>query len=175
MTKHAIVAICIFLICFVIFTLLLIYDQILNGIYLSLFSVLAFSCIVIALLPRLKEIDFKNLRTTLVEIKKTKKEIFAKEESLKEIALRVSELIKANATFASYLSDEEDDKLQNEFINSKINNLLHVIGFSENTFSQINTIEKALKKAEQSGTVEEREKNYKEYKNILRREIQKKR
>ena len=59
----------------VLFTLLLQAMLIGQWAYASLISVLALICVAIVLLPRLKELDLKNLRLTLAEIKQVKAEV----------------------------------------------------------------------------------------------------
>ena len=74
------------------FTTLLILNEINQPTYCFLIALVALITIVIFGFHRLQELDLKNLRVTLREIKATQKEIFAKEEDLKKTALLMSQI-----------------------------------------------------------------------------------
>ena len=170
MKTQGIISILVGIISFITFTLLLISKYITGVIYLSLLSLLCFFCLVIPVIGRLKELDLKNLKLTLEKIEQTKKEIYAKEQELKEISLILSELIAAHSTLTSIRGDEESEKLRKELINEKIKMLAKKLKFTNAQVDSIFKYERALKKISEA-PCEELKKTWTEFKNFLRDEI----
>lgn len=75
MNKHSLSSIIIGIFGTILFTALLIRELLTPVVYVSLMVPLAFVCISIVCMPRLLELDLKNLRITLAELKKVKAEI----------------------------------------------------------------------------------------------------
>lgn len=71
--------------CVVLFTTLLLVNRISEITYASLLVSFTLICIVILVLPRLKELDLKNLRLTLEEIKQVKTEVEGVKEDIAEM------------------------------------------------------------------------------------------
>ncbi len=76
-----------------LFTTLLISKQITGTAFCFLMTLTAIVTLAVHGFDRLKEIDLKQLKMTLVEIRETKEEIFAKEKDLKKLAEFISNLI----------------------------------------------------------------------------------
>jgi hypothetical protein len=83
----------IFAIAFGTFTTLLFLGRIGEASYCFLFAASALFGLVLHGFARLKELDLKNLRVVLRELKQTKEELFVREEKLKAIALPLAEMI----------------------------------------------------------------------------------
>jgi hypothetical protein len=83
MKINAIIAAILGIICVGLFTTLLLMNCISEIIYASLLVSFALVCITLLVLPRLKELDLKNLRLILVEIRQVKAEV---EEVKEEVA-----------------------------------------------------------------------------------------
>jgi len=78
-----------------LFTILLVYEKISQVTYSALLIPLALVCIVILCLPRLQELDLKNLRMTLQEIKQEKAEIETLKSEIVEMYGGIDNLRKA--------------------------------------------------------------------------------
>jgi hypothetical protein len=73
------------IVCVSLFTTLLVLGRISEITYLVLLVSFALVCIVLLVLPRLKELDLKNLRLTLAEIKQVKADVQEVREDIAEM------------------------------------------------------------------------------------------
>ena len=110
-----------------LFTILLGYHLIGQAAFVILMSTLAFVCIVIPVLRRLKQLDIKNLKMTLDKIEKARDDVFAKEKDLAKISLLVSQLFAFNSAFEGRIYQPETHRLQQEWYNRKMAELLVAI------------------------------------------------
>lgn len=173
-TNNYKLAVCTFIGCMVLFTYLLKTSEISDKIFAGLFLSLGFLCIIIIVIPRLKEFDFKNMKATLREIKETKKEIYAKEKTVKKIAYHISEINKINAEFADHLTSTETSELQKEYLDKKIQYLLQISGSTEKNFTEIESIQNAWDKISKEPAGAQRDQFERDYNNLLRDVIDKK-
>ena len=157
---------------FATFTFLLIDSKIGALGYSSLLGLLAIVCIVIPVLSRLKELDIKNLKLTLEKIEEAKKEIYAKEESLKAASHVLAELIAANSTLTGIWGDEESNSYSKDLIRAKIKKLAEQMEFSPEEMEQILKYEKALEEVHRA-TKDEHNKKWDEFKQLLKSEAEK--
>ncbi len=72
-------------VCVCLFTALLLMGQISDLTYASLLIAFALVCVAVLVLPRLKELDLKNLRVTLEEIRHVKAEVEEVKEDIAEM------------------------------------------------------------------------------------------
>ncbi|MGA2796637.1 MAG: hypothetical protein ABSE63_03550 [Thermoguttaceae bacterium] len=78
-----------------LFTILLVYEKISQVTYLSLIIPLALVCVVLLCLPRLQELDLKNLRIILHEIRQAKSELETVKADIVEMYGGIDNLRKA--------------------------------------------------------------------------------
>ncbi len=78
-----------------LFTILLVYEKISQVTYLALLIPLALVCVVILCLPRLQELDLKNLRIILHEIRQAKSELETVKANIVEMYGGIDNLRKA--------------------------------------------------------------------------------
>lgn len=167
MKSQGIIAIIVALIGFLTFTLLLLAEKIGTPGYLFLLSLLSLVCVVVPVLGRLKEFDVKNLKLTLEKIEQAKGEIYAKEESLKEISYILSELIAANSTLTGMWGDENSSKYSKALVKNKIKKLCLKLGIPKEKIDDLFKYERALKELQQYKG-EERKKKWQEFIELLR-------
>lgn len=130
----------------VLVTYLLVNKHIEAGSYTLLFSILSISAIAIFLSDRLKELDIKNLKLVLTDIRKVKKDIYAKEESLRLIGEEIAELTTVGLTLGWNPKRGQNINLRNSTLlmersrlhaRDRIANILKEIGSSEETRRKI--------------------------------------
>jgi len=92
---------------FFIFTALLLLEHIGEASYCLLVALSTLLGLVLHGFGRLQELDLKNLRLVLREIKATKKELFVREEKLKEIVLPLAQVIALTGASEGRLVDRE--------------------------------------------------------------------
>lgn len=78
-----------------LFTVLLIFKYINQGVYIGLMMALGVICIAVAVLPRLKELDIKNLRLTLNEIREAQEKLDETKKEVEEMYGGIERLRKA--------------------------------------------------------------------------------
>jgi len=169
MKKQGILSVTVGAICFVTFTCLLVLSIIGSAAYSALLGLLAIVCIVIPVLGRLRELDLKNLKLTLEKIEEAKKDIYAKEESLKEAAHVLAELIAANSTLTGIWGDDESNKFSKELIRAKLRKLAKKIEFSSTEMDSVLKYEKALAEVH-AASKEEHDEKWEQFKQLLKSE-----
>lgn len=154
------------------FTYLLMASKIGASDYSLLLGLLAVVCIVISVLSRLRELDLKNLKLTLERIEEAKKEIYAKEESLKKASHVLAELIAANSTLASIWGDDESNAYSKLIVLAKLKKLARELEFSSEEMGQILKYESALSEVVLASK-EEHDEKWRNFKNFLKSEAEK--
>jgi len=119
------------------FTTLLILNKINQPTYCFLIALATLLSIVIFGFHRLQELDLKNLRVTLREIKATQKEIFAKEEDLKKTALLMSQIMALSNSAQGRFGDKEGVKLRREWYENKLDKIIANFNFSDDEIQDI--------------------------------------
>lgn len=162
------------LIGFTTFTCLLIDSKIGTLAYSSLLGLLAIVCLVIPVLERLRELDLKNLKLTLEKIEEAKKEIYAKEDSLKESSFVLSELIAATSTLSGLIGDKESESYSKSLINAKLKKLAQQLKFNSTEMGQIFKYERALSELQtETASKEDRQARWNSFKQFLKSEAEK--
>lgn len=104
--------------------------------FTSLLSILSFLYFLLPIRDRLKELDIKNLRATLNEIKEVKKDVYAKAETVKKLAEEIAELTAFNVTRVGRLASP--DLTEKIFgVRNKIKSVLEMIGSDKNKTESI--------------------------------------
>lgn len=85
MKTQGIVSVILAVVCVCLFTVLLLLGRISEYTFAWLLGLFALVCIVLLVLPRLREIDLKNLRLTLDEIRQVKAEVQETKEDIAEM------------------------------------------------------------------------------------------
>ena len=137
MKTQGIISVALGAIGFFTFTCLLLNSNIGPFAYSSLLALLAIVCVVIPVLGRLQQLDLKNLKLTLAKIESAKKEIYAKEESLKEASFILSELIAVSATLGQIHGAAIIEEYGNKVINLKLKKLAESLKLSSNFNNEI--------------------------------------
>lgn len=85
---------------------------------------------------RLKELDIKNMRITLNEMKEVKKDVYAKAETVKELGEEIAELSAFNVTAVGRFAppDLTEEILR---VRNKIKSVLEMIGSDKNKIESI--------------------------------------
>lgn len=120
-----------------LFTTLLIYNQIGQASYCFLMAMVVLVSLAISSLPRLKELDFKNLRMTLRALNETKEELFAKERDLKKTALLMSQIMAFSSSAQGRYSSREGHNIQTEWYANKLHKLVDTFNFNEKEKKEI--------------------------------------
>lgn len=166
---QTIISIIVGIVGFATFTYLLVAGTVGTFSYSSLLALLALVCIVIPVLGRLREFDLKNLKLTLDRIEEAKKEIYAKEESLKRASHVLAELIAANSAVTGVWSDEESNEYSKSLIRSKIRKLGEQMDFSRDEMDQIFRYESALAEVHHA-SMDEVDEKWEKFKLLLKEE-----
>ena len=78
--------------------------------------------------PRLQEMDLRNLRLILSEIKETQKELFVREEKLKAIAIPLAQIIaSAGASEGRFGGGKEFVNLKCEWYRRRLDDLVNAL------------------------------------------------
>ncbi len=121
----------------IFFTALLTLDQIGELSFVSLLSLTALISIVVQLFPRLKELDLKNLKLVLQEIKDTKEEIYAREEDLKKISYQTLLILTFNSVTQGRMGSKESWKLQRQWFQKNLAALTDSLHYTEDERSEL--------------------------------------
>lgn len=93
-----VIIICSVFVCVVLFTFLLREGKIGSTSYTTLIITIILSGLALYGFDRLKELDLKNLKLILTEIKEVKKDVYAKAETVKKLGEEMAELTAFNVT-----------------------------------------------------------------------------
>ena len=154
------------------FTCLLVRDHIDSLAYVALLGLLAIVCMVLPLQNRLRELDVKNLKLTLEKIEDAKEEIYAKEESLRESAYLLADVMAVNSVVAPMLGDKESFEYGAELVKNRIEKLGKNLNIPQNRIDDLFKIERALADLQQYKG-EEREAKWLDFKELLKSEARK--
>ena len=111
-----------------IFTVLLVCGYISEIFYAFLASGSALLGLVLHGFGRLQEIDFKNLRLVLRELKETKEELFVKQKQLQSLAVPLAQIIALSSAAEGRMSSKEDFALRTKWYKKKIEELIEALG-----------------------------------------------
>ncbi len=117
-------------IAFSIFTYLLYIGKIGEVSYAFLMPATAIFGLVLHGFDRLKELDLKNLRVVLNEIKETQKEIFVREEKLKEISLPLAQMVAFTAASEGRIANKEMWSVKRDWYKKKLEELIESLELS---------------------------------------------
>ncbi len=149
------------------FTYLLIEEYIAGAIYAVLIDSLALVSLVIYGFPRLQELDLKNLRLLLREVKETKDEIVVKRKELEDVSLKTMELVGTIAAFAGIWGDDDTERYRRVLIRKQVADLISKLDLPpENTSKSLRYLEQI--EAMQTSTGEERERRWNELKKEMK-------
>ncbi len=113
----------------VLFTGLLITGRIGEVSYSFLVSVTALLGLVLHGFGRLQELDLRNLKLTLRELKQTRDEIFVREERLKAILIPLAQIIAFSGAVEGRWTEAEFLTLKREWYKKKLRLLIESLGF----------------------------------------------
>lgn len=111
---------------FVVFTALLLANKIGELSYFSLNALSILVGVVIYGFDRLQEVDFKNLKMVLSELKQAKEELFVREEKLKEITFLISQIMAFTGYSGGRFESKESLQLKRAWYRYQINKLKEV-------------------------------------------------
>ena len=117
-------------IAFAIFTGLLWLGRIGEAAYCFLVAAAALLGLVLHGFGRLQELDLKNLRLVLREIEQTKKELFVREEKLKQIAVPLARILALTGASEGRLGNREYWAVKREWYRRKIDELVAALELS---------------------------------------------
>jgi hypothetical protein len=120
-----------------LFTVLLIGKYIGAPSYCFLIALCVLVGLVLRGFDRLQELDIRNLRMTLREIKKTKEEIFAKQEDLKKTALLMAQIMDLNNTTQGRWGSSEGNELRRNWNDKKLKEVIDSFNFSNAEIQEI--------------------------------------
>jgi hypothetical protein len=118
-------------------TALLIFKHIGEASYSFLFALISLIAIVIQLFPRLKELDFKNLKLVLSEIKEAKEELYAREEDFKKISHLFLLILSYSTVTQGRWGSKDSAELQRKWFEQKIDCLSDALEYSNEEKSEI--------------------------------------
>ncbi len=131
-----VIAICCAFSGIVLITYLLIIDKIGSVSFVTLFLVIAIVSTALYLSDLLKELDIKNLRLILAEVKEVKKDIYAKAETVKKLGEELADLTAFNVTSVGRFSSND---LKEKMIEARdrITAILKEISCNENEINRV--------------------------------------
>ena len=120
----------------VLITYLLIIGKIGSASFVTLFLGIAIVATALYLSDRLKELDIKNLRLILAEVKEVKKDIYAKAETVKKLGEELADLTAFNVTSVGRFASKD---LKEKMIEARdrINAILKEVGSDENEINRV--------------------------------------
>jgi hypothetical protein len=105
--------------------------------YSFLFALITLISIVVQLFPRLKELDLKNLKLVLAEIKDTKAELYAREEDLKSISHIILLVLSYSTVTQGRWGSTKSIDLQKQWFQQKIEQLTDALQYSNDEKKEI--------------------------------------
>jgi len=118
-------------IAFIVFTVFLYFNKIGEASYAFLVAATALFGLVLHGFDRLKEIDFKNLRVVLRELKDTKKELFVREEKLKSMVIPLAQIVAFTGVSEGRMGSTETWSAKRKWYKRKLEELISSLSFSE--------------------------------------------
>jgi hypothetical protein len=115
---------------FAIFTTLLVFGRIGEASYCFLVAATTLLGLVLHGFGRLQELDLKNLRVVLREIEQTKKELFVREEKLRQIALPLAQIIALTGASEGRMGSRESWSIKRAWYKQKLQALIGALGLS---------------------------------------------
>jgi hypothetical protein len=137
MKKESKVSFLVAIVGMVLFTGLLIMGYISPAVYALLIPLLAATCFGIYGFNRLREIDFKNLKIILAEMKTVKEDIYATEKDLQKTVFLTVELIAILHAFTSLWGDDDSDKYRDIVLRKKADQLFKHLKVTSNLSKNI--------------------------------------
>ena len=122
---------------FAIFTCLLWLGRIGEVSYCFLVAASAMLGSVLHGFSRLQELDLKNLRLVLREIEQTKKELFVREEKLREIAIPLAQVIAFTGASEGRFGSSESSEAKREWYRQKLQSLTTALDLSSTEAAEI--------------------------------------
>lgn len=113
---------------FTVFTVLLILGYVGEAAYAFLAAVSALMGLVLHGFGRLQEIDLKNLKLVLRELKETKEELFVKQQQLSSLAVPLAQIIAFSSAVEGRLSSKESFSLRRKWYKKKVQELIEALG-----------------------------------------------
>lgn len=110
------------------FTALLVLGYIGEAAYAFLAACMALLGLVLHGFGRLQEIDLKNLKLVLRELKETKEELFVKQQQLKSLAMPLAKIIAFSSAVGGRLTSKESFALRTKWYRKKIEELIEALG-----------------------------------------------
>jgi len=129
-----------------LFVLLLFLEKINQVCFVTLMCSTGLFSFVILSLSRLKELDLKNLKLTLTELKQVKSDIYAKEDDLKKSSKLISELILFNSLFASRFGDTRSHECSQLWAKLKAKELLSALNIPDDQQKEVFRFSKMFEK-----------------------------
>lgn len=120
----------------VLITYLLLIGKIGSASFVTLFLGIAIVSTALYLSDRLKELDIKNLRLILAEVKEVKKDIYAKAETVKKLGEELADLTAFNVTSVGRFASKDLKEKMLE-ARDRINVILKEIGSNENEINRV--------------------------------------
>lgn len=133
-TKSAITITCIFVI---LFTSLLCLSVIGQVAYVSLISISILAGFIVFFSDRIKEINLKELKMLLSEIKAAKDEVFAKEKEVKDMAFHIAKIIAFTSQVQSRINNEDGYQRWRRWYRHHIDKLNKVTNFTKGETDEI--------------------------------------
>ena len=116
-------------IAFAIFTTLLWLEKLSEPSYTFLIAATAVFGLVLHGFDRLKELDLKNLRVTLREIKETQKELYVREEKLKSVAIPLAQIVAFTGASGGRWGSEDGNTAKRKWYKHKLEGLMKALDF----------------------------------------------
>lgn len=137
-------------IAFVVFTSLLVCGYVGEAAYAFLAAGTALMGLVLHGFDRLQEVDLKNLRLVLRELKETRKELFVKQEQLKSLAVPLAQIIALSSAAEGRLSSKESFAIRTKWYKKKVQELIEALGIES---AEADETRKYLSKYEEIDTL----------------------
>lgn len=121
----------------IFFTILLYLSAIGQMAYVSLISVSMLTGFIIFFSDRIKEINLKELKMHLSEIKAAKEEVFAKEKEVKDIAFNLAKIIAFTSQVQGRMNSQEGHQRWRKWYRHHLDKLNKITNFTNNETDEI--------------------------------------
>ena len=147
--SHPVIAFTIAVVGLILFTILLWMGKIGSTAYTVLISITCLAAIAVHCLPRLVELDLKNLRIILSEMRSIKKDVYAKKEEIRQASIYLAELIVFNMSWQGRSHSGRGEF--EDFNRERVTELLRSLDVPEDQINKICDID-AFRQRQTSGT-----------------------
>jgi hypothetical protein len=131
---------------FALFTVLLSVGKIDQWAYVALLFGFALVSFVLRGFSRLQELDLKNMRLILREMKEVEENVYVREEDLRKASITFAEMLVTESSFAGRFGSERSNEIRRLWLNKKIKQLFDELSVSNVEYVKVFRVSNAFAK-----------------------------